>query len=94
MRSRWAADTVGRMPTAYRIRVGGSLDASWSDRLGGLSVGHLTGPKGEPETMLEGPLEDDAALAGVFDVLFELMVPILSAERLDESEARVREERA
>jgi hypothetical protein len=71
------------MSIAYRLRVGGSLDPSWSDRLGGLHIEHRPGTTGACETMLEGHLEDQAALAGVLNTLFELMVPILSAERLD-----------
>jgi len=71
------------MSIAYRIRVGGSLDPSWSDRLGGLHIAHHPGTTGTAETLLEGRLEDEAALAGVLNTLFELMVPILSAERLD-----------
>jgi len=68
---------------SYRIRVGASLDPSWSDRLGGLQIAHRQGEKGTAETLLQGRLEDQTALAGVLNTLFELMVPILSAERLD-----------
>jgi len=71
------------VPIHYRIRIGGSLDSSWSDRLGGLHMAHRSGPAGRDETVLEGRLEDQTALAGVLNTLFELMVPLLSAERLD-----------
>jgi hypothetical protein len=75
--------TLAGVSIAYRIRVGGALDPSWSDRLGGLHIAHLPGAQGVAETLLEGRLEDQAALAGVLNTLFELMVPILSAERLE-----------
>jgi len=43
-------------PAIYRIRVRGKLDASWSDRIGGMQVTETRGPDGEVETILVGRL--------------------------------------
>ena len=71
-------------PAKYRIRVRGHLDASWSDRLGGMEVTEAQGPDGDVETILAGRLADQAALSGVLNTLHELHLPLLSAQYLDE----------
>jgi hypothetical protein len=57
----------------YRITVRGAVPTSWTDRLGGLRV---VADAHEIST-LEGPLADQAALAGVLDTLCALGLPIL-----------------
>jgi hypothetical protein len=67
----------------YRIRVRGKLDANWSDRLGGMSIS-LRSQRGEgTQTVLEGSLRDQSALAGVLNTLYELHLTILNVEALD-----------
>ena len=48
-------------PAIYRIHVRGRLDASWSDRVGGMQVTETRGADGQPETILVGRLADQAA---------------------------------
>ena len=67
-------------PAAYRIRVQGQLDESWSPRLGGMAVHTATSKEGHVVTTLEGSLLDQAALAGVLDVLYNLGLPVISVE--------------
>ena len=67
-------------PAAYRIRVQGQLDESWSPRLGGMAIGTAVTPEQGLVTMLEGVLLDQAALAGVLDVLHSLCLPVISVE--------------
>ena len=70
-------------PATYRIRVNGSLDASWSDRLGGMSISTVIG-SGEPDiSVLEGELADQAALTGILNAIVELHMPVISVECLD-----------
>jgi len=71
-------------PANYRICVRGRLDASWSDRLGGMEVTESQRPNGDVETILAGRLADQAALSGVLNTLHELHLPLLSAQYLDE----------
>lgn len=74
-----------RGPARYRIRVQGRLDTSWSKRMGGLEISEAHTANGNVETVLEGMVLDQAALAGVFDTLYKLHLPILSAQRLSEN---------
>jgi hypothetical protein len=66
----------------YRIRVEGTLDASWSDRLGGMTISLETPEEGSPTTTLVGELRDQASLAGVLSTLYSLHCPVLLVERL------------
>ena len=71
-------------PATYRIRVQGSLDSSWSDQLSGMAINRVEDESGLPVTMLVGYLADQAALAGVLKALYDLRLPLLSVENLDE----------
>ncbi len=67
---------------AYRIRVGGSLDPSWSDRLGGLAI-TISGQFGvKTTTVLEGELVDQSALMGVLNTLHDLNLSLEALENL------------
>jgi hypothetical protein len=63
----------------YEIRVEGVLDAEWSDWLAGLDVVAQVGG----ETLLVGPLRDEAALHGLLNKIRDLGLPLLSLERKD-----------
>ena len=64
----------------YEIRVAGSLDPSWSDRLNGMRIECVEA--GPPVvTRLTGELQDQSALHGVLNTLMSLHLPILSTER-------------
>ncbi len=73
-------------PATYRILVQGSLDQAWSDRLGGMTI--TTHSKGNDVsvTALTGRLQDQAALSGVLNSLYELHLPILKVEMLQRGE--------
>ena len=58
----------------YQIRVQGQLDTSWSDWLGGLTI--TSQPSGE--TLVTGPIIDQAALHGILDKLYAMNLTILS----------------
>ncbi len=58
----------------YEIRVKGHLDLSWSDWLGGLAIV----PQSSDETLLSGPIIDQAALHGLLDKLYAMNLTILS----------------
>ena len=65
-------------PGIYRIVVQCELDASWSDRLGGMHITTDSSGKLGTVTTLEGRLRDEAALNGVLNSLYELHLRILS----------------
>jgi hypothetical protein len=58
----------------YEIRVKEHLDLSWSDWLGGLVIM----PQPDGETLLTGPIVDQAALHGILDKLYAMNLTILS----------------
>jgi len=71
--------------SAYRIRVRGHFHESSSRSLGGMKVVEYRGSGDHVETILQGQLADQAALAGVLNALYELHFPIISAEYLGEN---------
>ncbi len=78
--------TISKSPTLrYRILVVGTLDANWSECLGGLTIDVHQQTDAPPITELSGPLADQAALHGVLNTLFMLNLPVLLVERTSET---------
>jgi len=75
----------------YRIRVEGGLQASWSERLGDMTISPAISDEGLPTATLVGELRDQASLAGVLKTLYELHCAVLSVERLAAGENVARE---
>ena len=69
-------------PAAYKIVVQAALDDSWSERLGGLEIKteRLKGRK--PVSVLVGKINDQSALSGIMNMLYEFHIPILSVSIL------------
>ena len=61
-------------PVIYEIRVKGILDEQWSDWLGGLTIV----PQAGGETLLTGPVRDQAALHGLMIRIRDMGLPLLS----------------
>ena len=68
-------------PCIYEIRVEGQLTGLWSDWFGGLTLTDEAGP----QTVLRGPLPDQAALMGVLNTLHALNLTLLRVQRLSPS---------
>jgi hypothetical protein len=66
------------MASRYEIRVKGHLPQDWSEWLDGLTITH--DPNGE--TILIGPLRDQAALLGVMMKARDLGLTLLSVNRV------------
>ena len=62
----------------YRIRVQGILDSKWSDWFDGLDIA----PQAGGETLLRGPVADQAALHGLLAKIRDLGLPLLSVEQV------------
>ena len=71
-------------PATYRIRVQGHVERNWSDRLGGLTVTRETSAEKLDITTLQGHLQDQAALSGLLNTLYDLHLPLLNVECIDE----------
>ena len=72
------ADTS--QPTIYQIRVKGHLGSRWKDWFGGLTVTL----EDNGETLLTGPVVDQAALHGLLRKVRDLGIPLVSVVRLDQ----------
>jgi hypothetical protein len=65
-------------PMVYQIRIKGHLDPGWTDWFGGLAVTPTEGG----ETLLTGPVVDQAALHGLLRKVRDLGMPLISVIRV------------
>ena len=75
-------ESVMKTPAIYRIRVRGELKPNMSDRLEGMQIENTYRKDGMAESILEGRLDDQSAFSGVLNTLYELHLPVLSADCL------------
>jgi hypothetical protein len=61
----------------YEIRVQGHLDQRWSEWFDGLAISY----DADGNTVLRGPLVDEAALHGVLNKVRDLALPLLAVSR-------------
>jgi len=66
--------------TAYQIRVKGILDHSWSDWFDGMTII----PQDQDETIISGPVVDQAALQGMLWKISDLGLTIISVLRIED----------
>jgi hypothetical protein len=64
-------------PVVYQIRLKGHLNRRWANWFGGMTI---TLEKGG-ETLLTGPVEDQAALHGLLRKVRDLGLPLISVTR-------------
>ncbi len=64
--------------TWYEIRVQGHLDQRWSEWFSGLTITYDV----DDNTVLRGPLVDEAALHGVLAKVRDLTLPLLAVNRI------------
>lgn len=67
------------MPESYEIHVQGCLGPEWSAWFEGLTVSRQPGG----ETILAGPVADQAALHGILIKIRNLGLPLLSVRRVE-----------
>lgn len=65
-------------PGLYEIRIKGHLDNRWADWFEGLTITALD----NGETLLTGPVVDQAALHGLLRKVRDLAMPLLSVTRI------------
>jgi hypothetical protein len=68
------------MPTIYEIRVEGQLDPSWSEWLDGIIITPLE----SGETLLSGPVADQAALHGLLNRIRDMNLKLVCVEKKEE----------
>ncbi len=69
-------------PAMYKIKVLGELKGSWSERLQGLQINIERSPDKKPESILIGQIDDQAALSGVLNALYDFNMTIISVQML------------
>ena len=67
----------------YQIRIKGHLGRQWTDWFEGLSITH----EDNGDTLLTGPVIDQAALHGLLKKVRDLGMPLLSVNRMNPGEA-------
>ena len=66
-------------PMVYQIRIKGHLGPQWSEWFGGLSITL----EDNGDTLLTGPVVDQAALHGLLKKVRDLGMPLISAVRVN-----------
>jgi len=72
-------------PMIYQIRLKGQLGSQWADWFGGLTVSL----EEDGDTLLTGPVVDQAALHGLLKKVRDLGMPLLSVNCMEPSQADV-----
>jgi hypothetical protein len=65
-------------PALYEIRLKGHLDARWADRFGDMTITL----EDNGDTLLTGPVVDQAALHGLLKKVRDLGLPLISVNRV------------
>lgn len=78
------ADYKFQNPAVYKIKISGAINESWSERLGGMQINVERSKSSNPVTILIGKINDQAALSGVLNTLYENHLSIISVNMLDE----------
>ena len=71
-------------PPVYQIRIEGHLGPQWTDWFGGLTVT----PEDTGDTLLTGPVADQAALHGLLRRVRDLGLPLLSVMHVEADQAQ------
>ena len=72
----------------YQIRIKGLLDRQWTDWFDGMTIS----PTEDGDTLLTGPIEDQAALHGLLRKVRDLGMPLLSVTCVENSKGNVKGE--
>ena len=74
-----SAKTDAGQPRVYQIRIEGHLGCQWTDWFGGLTITL----KEDGDTLLTGPVLDQAALFGLLKKVRDLGMPLVSVVRVE-----------
>lgn len=83
-----ASDQNAGQPIVYQIRIAGHLNPRWTDWFGGMSITLLA----EGDTLLTGPVLDQAALYGLLRKVRNLGMPLMSVNRIETTQNQKRSE--
>ena len=83
MSNKCSQNTNPGQPIAYQIRLKGHLGSQWTDWFGGLTITL----EDNGDTLLTGPVVDQAALYGLLRKVRDLGMPLLSVICIKPSQA-------
>jgi hypothetical protein len=83
MSNKFNPKTDPSQPMVYQIRIKGHLGRQWTDWFGGLTITL----EEDGDTLLTGPVVDDAALHGLLKKVRDLGMPLLSVHRVEPDQA-------
>lgn len=69
-------------PAFYRIEVQGRVDPGWIKDICDVAVSHGTDEERRSVTTITGEVADQAALAGILNLVYNFGYPLLSVQRL------------
>jgi len=69
----------------YQIKVKGELHQKWSEWLGGLKIESERQPDGSKITILQGAIQDQAAMRGILIKLLDLNLVLISVQQMPAS---------
>ena len=73
------SDHTPGQPVAYQIRIKGHLGPRWTDWFGGLAITL----EDNGDTLLTGPVLDQAALHGLLRKVRDIGMPLVSVSRIE-----------
>ena len=73
-------------PAIYQIEVQGYLEEHWSDWFDGMAIRPLASEEGIKVTRLAGTIIDQAALHGLLRKIYDLGLPLLSVNCIDQNQ--------
>jgi hypothetical protein len=74
-------------PMVYQIRIAGQLGSQWADWFEGLTIT----PDDNGDTLITGPVIDQAALHGLLKKVRDLGLPLLALQRVEPGLAEVKQ---
>lgn len=83
MSSEFGLQTDNIQPVLYQIRLKGQLDSQWTDWFSGLTVTL----EEDGNTLLSGPVSDQAALYGLLRKVRDLGMPLIAVVQIQRDEA-------
>ena len=83
MSKKWYSKTDSSQPPVYQIRVEGHLGQQWMDWFDGLTITL----EDDGDTLLTGPVVDQAALHGLLKKVRDLGMPLVSVSPLEHGQA-------
>ena len=69
-------------PACYEIKVEGLLNKNWEEKLQGLIISSERYPNGDQISVLKGQINDQAALSGILNTLYDMKMTIISVNTL------------